>query len=93
MFFQYGWCLIAIVILVPLAATFISGFKTNNELNASPFSLSLEWQWGNYVSILQSTTFWQQLWNSSIVMTAPQLGYWCFQAWPYLFCTDEFSWP
>jgi raffinose/stachyose/melibiose transport system permease protein len=75
MLFQYVCCtLIAIVILVPLAATFINGFKTNGELNASPFSLPTVWQWGNYIGVLQSTTFWQQLWNSTVVMTATAGG-------------------
>src|SRR5690349_19310438 len=65
---------VAIVVLIPLLAAVINGFKSNAELLAHPFGLPSRWQWSNYSSVLQSATFWRQLLNSTLVMLATAMG-------------------
>jgi raffinose/stachyose/melibiose transport system permease protein len=65
---------VAIIVLIPLLAAVINGFKSNAELMAHPFGLPQTWQWDNYTSVLQSAPFWRQLLNSTLVMTATAIG-------------------
>ncbi|HEU5099309.1 MAG TPA: carbohydrate ABC transporter permease [Roseiflexaceae bacterium] len=65
---------VALLVLIPLVATVINGFKTNAEVQLRPFSLPTSWQWENYTSVLQSPAFWLQLTNSTTVMLATAIG-------------------
>jgi raffinose/stachyose/melibiose transport system permease protein len=65
---------VAIIVLIPLLAAVINGFKSNAELMAHPFGLPGTWQWDNYSSVLQSPAFWRQLLNSTLVMGATAIG-------------------
>jgi raffinose/stachyose/melibiose transport system permease protein len=65
---------VALLVLIPLVATVVNGFKTNAEVQLRPFSLPTIWQWENYTSVLQSSAFWQQLTNSTTVMLATAIG-------------------
>lgn len=49
--------LFALIIIFPLIWMVITGFKTNQELFLSPFSLPETWHWENYVNA----------WNKGIV--------------------------
>ncbi|GAC1520017.1 MAG: carbohydrate ABC transporter permease [Chloroflexota bacterium] len=64
----------ALIVLIPLVATMINGFKSNADLLVHPFGLPVSWQWGNYSSVLQSSSFWLQLLNSTLVMVATAVG-------------------
>lgn len=64
----------ALVVIIPLLATVINGFKRNADVMVSPFALPKTWVWENYTSILQSTTFWRQFTNSTLVMAATAFG-------------------
>lgn len=64
----------ALIVLIPLVATVINGFKSNADLLLHPFGPPATWQWGNYTSVLQSTSFWRQLLNSTLVMVATAIG-------------------
>jgi raffinose/stachyose/melibiose transport system permease protein len=64
----------ALLVLIPLLTTVIGGFKSNAELLLRPFGLPTEWQWGNYISVLQSDAFWRQLLNSTLVMAGTAIG-------------------
>lgn len=64
----------ALIVLVPLVAAVINGFKTNADLLLRPFGLPRSWQWGNYTGVLQSVSFWRQLLNSTLIMLATTLG-------------------
>jgi raffinose/stachyose/melibiose transport system permease protein len=64
----------ALVVLIPLMATVLNGFKTNAEVLLTPFGLPSEWHWENYVSVLQTPAFWQQLRNSTIIMVSTSVG-------------------
>ena len=65
---------VAIVVLIPLLAAVINGFKSNADVMAHPFGLPVAWQWGNYTSVLQSPAFWLQLRNSTLVMMGTAIG-------------------
>jgi raffinose/stachyose/melibiose transport system permease protein len=65
---------VALLVLIPLLATVINGFKTNAEVQLHPFALPTIWQWENYTSVLQSPAFWRQLGNSTMVMLATAIG-------------------
>jgi raffinose/stachyose/melibiose transport system permease protein len=58
---------VAGVILVPLAATAIGGFKELGELRTNPFGLPKVWLWENYWGILQTVRYWRILGNSLFI--------------------------
>jgi raffinose/stachyose/melibiose transport system permease protein len=60
---------VAAIILVPLVATALGGFKTLGGLRANPFGLPSEWVWSNYWDILASARYWHMLGNSLIIAT------------------------
>jgi raffinose/stachyose/melibiose transport system permease protein len=64
----------SLLVLIPLIVTFLGGFKSSGELLLSPFSLPEEWQVQNYISILQGSTFWRLLLNSTLVMLGTAIG-------------------
>jgi raffinose/stachyose/melibiose transport system permease protein len=64
----------ALVVLIPLFATVINGFKSNAEVLLYPFGLPTTWHWENYASVLQGSAFWRQLGNSTTVMVATAFG-------------------
>ena len=57
----------ACIILVPLLATLLGGFKTLGELRSNPVGLPKQWQWGNYLGILGSARYWGMLGNSMLI--------------------------
>ncbi len=57
----------ACIILVPLLATLLGGFKTLGELRTNPIGLPTHWQWQNYLGILGSTRYWGMLGNSMLI--------------------------
>jgi len=59
--------LVAGLVLVPLLATVLGGFKSLGELRVNPFGLPAEWEWDNYWSILSGTRYWQLLLNSLVI--------------------------
>jgi raffinose/stachyose/melibiose transport system permease protein len=66
--------LVALIVLVPLVATVVNGFKTNADLQTRPFGLPRAWQPENYTSVLESASFWRQLTNSTLIMIATAVG-------------------
>ena len=59
--------LVAGLVLIPLLATVLGGFKSLGELRVNPFGLPAEWEWDNYWSILSGTRYWQLLLNSLVI--------------------------
>ena len=59
--------LIAGLVLVPLLATVLGGFKSLGDLRVNPFGLPATWEWGNYWSILSGPRYWQLLLNSLVI--------------------------
>jgi raffinose/stachyose/melibiose transport system permease protein len=66
--------LVALIVLIPLLAAGLNGFKTNAEVQLHPFSLPRTWRLDNFAGILHSSSFWRQLSNSTVVMLATALG-------------------
>ncbi|KPV52686.1 thiamine ABC transporter ATP-binding protein [Kouleothrix aurantiaca] len=65
---------VALLVLIPLVATVINGFKTNADLLTNPFGLPERWEFSNYSSVLQNPSFWRQMGNSTLVMLGTALG-------------------
>jgi raffinose/stachyose/melibiose transport system permease protein len=59
--------LVAAIVLVPLLATTLGGFKNLGELRANPIGLPHQWVWSNYLDILFSGRYWRLLGNSFII--------------------------
>lgn len=59
--------LVAAIVLIPLVATALGGFKTLGELRSNPFGLPINWVMSNYGDIFFSTRYWQLLGNSLII--------------------------
>jgi len=60
-------CFVAALVLVPLLATALGGFKELGELRTNPFGLPNTWQWENYWGILASARYWRILGNSLFI--------------------------
>ena len=66
---QYGVCIVvALIVCVPLVATLLGGFKTTGELMSNPFGLPTPFRFENFSKILTSYDFWNQSWNSLLVL-------------------------
>jgi raffinose/stachyose/melibiose transport system permease protein len=62
--------IVAALVLLPLTATILGGFKTNGELRVEPFSIPGIWRTEFYGEILRDPTFWRYLWNSFYISIA-----------------------
>src|SRR5512133_780739 len=57
----------AIATLVPILYAILGGFRDTGQLSANPVALPDPWVFDNYSSILRSSTFWHQVWNSVLI--------------------------
>jgi raffinose/stachyose/melibiose transport system permease protein len=65
---RYGVLIVvSVVVLAPLLATALGGFKSLGELRVNPFGLPAEWEWRNYWDILASERYWRLLLNSLVI--------------------------
>jgi raffinose/stachyose/melibiose transport system permease protein len=64
----------AMIVLIPLVAAVLNGFKSSGEMLISPFALPQVWKVENYTGVIQSPSFWQMLSNSTKVMLATAFG-------------------
>ncbi|MBV8107594.1 MAG: carbohydrate ABC transporter permease [Hyphomicrobiales bacterium] len=55
------------IVLVPILATVVGGFKELGDLQSRPFSLPRVWVWKNYWDILTGSRYWQVLGNSLLI--------------------------
>lgn len=58
---------LASIVLVPLIATALGGFKGLGDLRADPFGLPKVWLWRNYWDMLSGARYWQVLGNSLLI--------------------------
>lgn len=65
--------IVAAMILVPLIATVLGGFKTLGELRVNPIGLPHQWEWQNYWGIITSMRYWRLLWNSLLIAVLTSL--------------------
>ena len=59
--------LVAGVVLVPIIATVLGGFKDLGELRVNPFGLPRQWHVENYWGILSHGRYWQMIGNSLLI--------------------------
>lgn len=59
--------LVSCMIVIPLLATILGGFKTTGELRVSPFGIPQDWRTEFYAEILSDAMFWRYLWNSLLI--------------------------
>ena len=65
---RYGFLIVvAAVIIVPVAFAVLGGFKDNGQIAADPVGLPNPWIVSNYTDTLTSLTFWQQVFNSTLI--------------------------
>ncbi|HEX6483970.1 MAG TPA: carbohydrate ABC transporter permease [Ktedonobacteraceae bacterium] len=68
---RYLICIVAAILMVfPILVAFLGAFKTNAELNTTPFSWPTVWHWENITSVLSQGAFWQAIANSLLVTFA-----------------------
>lgn len=68
-FLRVAICLVvALLVVTPLALAVISGFRDNRDLLLQPVAWPDPFITSNYGDILGSATFWQQIFNSVVVM-------------------------
>jgi len=60
-------------VLIPLAYALIGGLKDTPQLSSNPFGLPKPWVPENYTSVIGSSAFWTQLWNSTLIALATTL--------------------
>ena len=54
------------VSLAPVLYIVFGGFRTNSQITVDPAGLPSPWNVGNYVNVLTSDVFWQEVGNSAI---------------------------
>ncbi len=68
-FLRLAICVVvALLVVTPLALAVISGFRVNNQLLLQPVAWPDPFITSNYGDILGSASFWQQIFNSVVVM-------------------------
>jgi raffinose/stachyose/melibiose transport system permease protein len=55
------------ITIVPLLFVIIGGFRTTAQINAAPAGLPHPWVLANYVAVITSGAFWQELANSALI--------------------------
>jgi len=58
---------VLLVIIVPLSFAWLGGFRDNHQLVVKPAGLPDPWVTDNYTGVLRMTSFWRQLWNSTLI--------------------------
>src|SRR5262245_11540262 len=59
--------LVAGLVLVPIVATVLGGFKDLGELRTNPFGLPRTWHVENYWGILSGGRYWRMIFNSLVI--------------------------
>ncbi len=63
-----------IMIFIPLIILLFGSVKTTGQMYSHPYSIPNPPNWDNIISILRTSTFWNMLKNSLIVMIAATVG-------------------
>lgn len=83
--------LVAAVVILPLSATVLGGFKTVGELRTSPFSIPEVWNFDFYGRILGDVAFWRFLGNSLFIsLSSVCLTLLCSSMAAYVFAHIKF---
>lgn len=60
--------------LGPVLYIVLGGFRDNSQITSSPAGLPFPWRFDNYLNVLTSSTFWQQVGNSAIAAVSTTIG-------------------
>ena len=60
--------------LGPVLFIVLGGFRDNSQITSSPAGFPAPWRFDNYFNVLTSSTFWQQMGNSTIVALITTIG-------------------
>ncbi len=52
---------------MPILYAILGGFRDTGQLSTNPVALPDPWVFSNYTGILKSSTFWHQVWNSTLI--------------------------
>ncbi len=55
------------IVLLPLVYAWLGGFRDNRQLVNQPAGLPDPWVIDNYRGVLETSSFWRQLWNSTLI--------------------------
>ena len=66
--------LVIAVMLGPVLYIIIGGFRSNSEITVDPSGLPVSWNPQNYVEVLTSGLFWNEVLNSTMVAVATTVG-------------------
>lgn len=73
--FTYLIALVFIAVcLAPVLYIVIGGFRTNAQITTSPAGWPSPWHFENYLDVLVSSTFWQEVGNSAIAGLSTTIG-------------------
>lgn len=82
---------IAALVILPLLATFLGGFKTLGELRAAPFGFPSHWSFDVFIDILTGPVFWTYLRNSLVIsLSAVVLTLLCASMAAFVFAQIRF---
>ena len=71
----YFIALVVIALMLgPVLYIIIGGFRTNSEITVDPSGLPVSWNPQNYVEVLTSGMFWNEVLNSTMVAVATTVG-------------------
>ena len=71
----YFIALVVIALMLgPVLYIIIGGFRTNSEITVDPSGLPVSWNPQNYVDVLTSGMFWNEVLNSTMVAVATTVG-------------------
>ena len=71
----YFIALVVIALMLgPVLYIIIGGFRTNSEITVDPSGLPVSWNPQNYVDVLTSGLFWNEVLNSTLVAVATTVG-------------------
>lgn len=62
------------VCLAPVAYIVLGGFRTNSQITVNPAGLPSPWVFHNYLDVLDSSVFWQEVGNSVVAAAFTTLG-------------------
>ena len=63
-----------IVSIAPVLYIILGGLRTNSQITVDPAGFPTTWEWGNYLEVLESSTFWQEAANSAIAGISTTAG-------------------
>jgi raffinose/stachyose/melibiose transport system permease protein len=65
---------VAGVSIAPVIYVILGGFRTTGQIADDPAALPHPWVWSTYANVLDQSTFWQEVVNSTLIAVSTTLG-------------------